>query len=60
MGEVSFERKTDGRFRPLGFRDPLRKAPLVGSVMAATTGAGHPLVFVDGVKRRSGPLMKLV
>ena len=60
VGDVSFESKTNRRFRPLGFRDPLRKVPLVVSRMAAAAGTGHPLVFVDGADCRFGPLMKLV
>ena len=60
VGDVSFESKTNRRFQPLGFRDPLRKVPLVVSRMTAAAGTGHPLVLVDGADCRWGSLMELV
>ncbi len=60
VGDVSLESKTNGRFRLLGFRNPLRKIPLIVSRMTAAAGSGHPLVPVDGRDCGFRSLMKLV
>ncbi len=57
---MPFESKTNHRFRPLRFRDPLRKVALVVSRMTAAAGTSHPLVLVDRADCRSGSLTKLV